>query len=126
MSYSDVVADVELFTALHSAIAEQADVAPSDRRQTERRAYECAQFLAPFDGVRLPLQEDYARVMCHDLSPSGFSFLADARPGTRQLVAALGCTPFKFFVAEVVNQRLVEHERQAKILVGCRFVSRVK
>jgi hypothetical protein len=126
MSHSDIMADVDLFTALHAAIAEQTPAAPTDRRQSERRAYQCAQFLAPFDGARLPLQEEYSRVMCHDLSPSGFSYLADARPGTEQLVAALGRTPFKFFVAQVVNQRLVEHHRQAKILVGCRFVSRVK
>lgn len=125
-SYSDIVADVDLFTAIHAAIAEQKTVQSDERRSGQRKAYRCIQLLAPFDGEKLPLQEDYSRVRCHDLSPTGFSYLADARPAAKQLVAALGRTPFRFFIAEVVNQRIVERDGRRKILVGCRFVGRVR
>lgn len=126
-SYSDVAADAELYNAIHSAIAEQPQLrAKSERRTGERMAFRCIQLLAPYDGQTLPAQEDYSRVRCHDLSPSGFSYLADARPAALKLVAALGRTPFRFFIAEVVNQRVVERDGRRKILVGCRFVGRVQ
>jgi hypothetical protein len=125
-SHSQIVADADLYTAIHNAIAEQPTVrAQNDRRQGERHAYRYIQLLAPFDGQVYPAQEDYSRVRCHDLSPTGFSYLADARPAAQQLVAALGRTPFRFFIAEVVNQRVIERDGKRKILVGCRFVGRI-
>lgn len=125
-TYSDVTADAELFTAIHTAIAEQPQTrGKAERRSGERLEFRCIQLLAPYDGETLPAQEDYSRVRCHDLSPSGFSYLADARPAAKKLVAALGRTPFRFFIAEVVNQRVVERDGRRKILVGCRFIGRI-
>ncbi len=125
-SYSDVASDAGLFTAIHAAIADQKTSKAADRRTGERKDFHCIQLLAPFDGVTLPAQEDYTRVRCHDLSPTGFSYLADARPAAKKLVAALGRTPFRFFVAEVVNQRIIERDGKRKILVGCRFTGRIE
>lgn len=124
-TYTDIASDAGLFTAIHAAIAEQKTSKTTERRSGERRDFRCQQLLAPFDGVTLPAQEDYSRVRCHDLSPTGFSYYADARPAAKKLVAALGRTPFRFFVAEVVNQRIVERDGKRKILVGCRFIGRI-
>jgi hypothetical protein len=127
MPLFDVAADAELFAAVHRALVEQ--VPPSEpeaeRRNSPRQAYRYVQLLAPCDGRTLPTQEDYARVFLYDLSPNGFSYLADQRPKANQLIAALGRTPFKFFVAEVVNQRLTEQHGKPLVQVGCRFVKRL-
>lgn len=125
-THSELVADAGLFTAIHAAIADQRTTPRGERRAGERKEFRCVQLLAPFDGVNYPTQEDYSRVRCHDLSPTGFSYLADARPAAKKLVAALGRTPFRFFVAEVVNQRIVERDGKRKILVGCRFIGRIE
>lgn len=127
MSYTDIQQDVALYTALHQAIAEvQQAAAPRERRRTVRRPFAHIQLLAPYDGAILPAQHEYSRVLCQDLSPSGFSYLAEKRPATRLLVTALGRTPFKFFVAEVVNHRLVERQGAPRYLVGCRFLKRIE
>lgn len=125
MATKEMKVDADLFTAIHRALDEQERSAPPERRQTERRSFQCLQLLAPFDGATMPSVEDYTRMRCHDLSPSGFSYIADARPASKLLVAALGRTPLKFFVAEVVNVRPIDVEGMRKLLVGCRFVRRI-
>jgi hypothetical protein len=127
MPKSDPMTDAELFTALHHALEELTALDTStDRRLNSRRPFQCVQMLAPYDGITLPDQHAYTRSMFYDLSPTGFSYLADAPPETSLLVTALGRTPFRFFVAEIVHERRVEHEGRRRILVGCRFVSRVQ
>lgn len=119
-------ADAELFATLHQALAELSRYdANAERRGNQRKPFRCVQLLAAYDGVSLPHQTDYAPVTFHDLSPGGFSYVADLAPQTRRLIAALGRTPFKFFVADMVNQRRITHDGQRKWLIGCRFVKRI-
>jgi hypothetical protein len=126
MSHSDTNADAELFTALHRAIWQQPKPAARERRVATRRAYDCVQLAAAYDGETLPAPRDFAHVMCHDLSPSGFSYLADVRPQSRYLIVALGRAPFQFFVAQPVNQRWRESDGRRRLLIGCRFVRRLE
>ncbi len=127
MLKSDSTTDAELFTALHHALEELTALdASAERRQNDRRPFQCVQMLAPFDGVTLPDQHDYTRAMFFDLSPTGFSYLADAPPETNLLITALGRTPFRFFIAEIVHEQRMIHEDRRRILVGCRFISRVE
>jgi hypothetical protein len=122
---SELRTDADFFTTLHRALAELASDPVVERRRGARRSFSYVQLLAPYDGGPLPAQEAYSRVLCHDLSPSGFSYVAEQRPQTRQLIAALGRTPFRFFLAQVVNQRLIEQGGARRVLVGCRFLRRI-
>lgn len=127
MSLTSRADDVELFTALNRALAELSELdAPTGERRANRRApFRCVQLLAPFDGEHLPAQADYAALEFQDLSTSGFSYLADRPPQRRWVIAALGKTPFKFFVAEVAHERAAQCRGEAKVLVGCRFLRRI-
>jgi hypothetical protein len=114
-----------LFDSIATLIHEQRQATRKDRRDIERHAYRCVQLVAPFDGQQLPEQREFQQVMCHDLSPQGFSFLVGDRPVTRQVIVALGQVPFKFLVAEVVRVAPGEREDGAMYKVGCRFVRRI-
>jgi hypothetical protein len=64
-------------------------------------------------------------VLCHDLSPGGFSFFADESPGQPYVIIALGTIPFTFFVAKVLRVRPAALNEQGSHLVGCRFIRRI-
>ena len=117
--------DVALFESIASLIREQNQATTRNRRGNDRHAYPCVQLLAAFDGTRLPSQAEFRQVLCHDLSPQGFSFLSDCRPEASHVVVALGQVPFRFFVAEVMHVRPTETEQGHDYLIGCRFVRRL-
>jgi hypothetical protein len=94
-----------------------------NRRSRERSRYQCVQLVAPYDGQKRPTQADFRHVICRDLSTGGFSFVVPHPLATKQLIVALGAIPFSFVVAEVVRSELTEH---GEVLVGCRFVERLK
>ena len=89
-------------SAVKAARREQRQ-ALTDKRKSLRHAYICRQLVAPFDGTRLPQQDEFEWAMFRDVSTSGISFLAESRPGTKQLVVAVGPAPFSFLVVEVVR-----------------------
>ena len=98
---------------------------PEDRRRTARRNFVCWQLVAEFNGVTLPLQEDFQLRLCQDISAGGVSFLSDERPRSEDLVIALGQIPFIFFhvnFARAVRRRDLDGQ---PLQIGCRFIKRL-
>ena len=93
----------------------------TDQRKSRRQTYVCRQLVAPFDGTRLPQQDEFEWAMFRDVSPSGISFLAESRPTTKQLVVAVGPAPFTFLVVEVV--RISRRDGlELPFHIGCRIL----
>jgi hypothetical protein len=124
-SQEEIEASAAFFRALHELLEEQKGSA-ADRRRATRRSYECIQLLALYDGRNLPAQADFCGVLCHDLSPGGFSFYAAEAPRQPYVIIALGAVPFTFFVARVLRVTPAgAEEDDLGQLVGCRFIRRV-
>jgi hypothetical protein len=112
------------FQALHRLLEDQKGPS-SERRRATRHAYECVQLLAYYDGRNAPAQAEFRNVLCHDLSPGGFSFFADEAPNLPYVIIALGAVPFTFFVARVLRVRPAAADEGRGYLVGCHFIRRV-
>ena len=120
-----------------------------ERRVCYRRRFFALQRVAPYDGSRIPHDDEFFCLESRDLTSQGVSFLLPARPDFRSLVIALGEPPMRsYVVAEIVHATdvvvypsgLVEpvddrepaadrdpHEGEqgkAMVLVGCRFIER--
>jgi hypothetical protein len=125
----EIVADASFYEQVHQMVEAERDFAlqgaSAEQRADDRRAFECPQLLAPFDGVRLPSQSEFRTALCQDLSPGGFAFVSSERVEFEQLVVALGQVPFKFFTARVQNQSPVRLRGRSAYRVGCRFTGRV-
>ena len=124
LSELEIESSAALFESLHALLEEQ-KASHGDRRGDVRRAYECFQLLAFYDGCRAPAQGDFRCVLCHDLSPGGFSFLAEEAPRLPYVIIALGSIPFTFFVAQVLRVRPAGGDGGSGCLVACRFLRRV-
>lgn len=97
-----------------------------ETRTGRRRPYQCAQLLAPLKGRTPPAQTDFQLVQCCDISPGGFSYYAETRPKSDQVVIALGLAPFAFFVAQIVRVQHPEESGDGRLLVGCKFLHRLE
>jgi len=96
-----------------------------DRRRAARHHYPCEQKIAPIVGRRLPSRDAFRAVRCHDISPSGFSFLTRKPPGYRKLVAALGIPEAPIHVvAQVIHISPWEYDGKDGYRVGCRYIGR--
>ena len=116
-------ADANFFSLVHHVI--QAAHGEDDRRGNDRRTYCCQQWIAAYSG-ELPKKAEFRQVQCHDLSPGGFSFLADTAPETDNLVVALGKHPHLFVIAQIVHWDWKMIDGREVAVVGCRFVSRIE
>ena len=116
--------DAEFFGNIHELLEKQSQKT-TNRRGAERQAFECTQLLAPYDGTTLPNSADFSPVLCHDISPTGFSFFSPQRPDYQLVVVALGDIPFRFFAAEVKRITHSNHKDLKRLLVGCKFVQRL-
>ena len=95
---------------------------PSDKRKSRRQTYICRQLVAPFDGSRMPEQDEFEWAMFRDVSSAGVSFLMVAKPTTKQLVVAVGPAPFSFLVVEVVRTTKRDDLESHPYHVGCRIL----
>src|SRR5687767_6625000 len=95
---------------------------PTDKRKSRRRTYICRQLVAPFDGTRLPQQDEFDWAMFRDVSSSGISFLSERKPTTKQLVVAVGPAPFTFLVVEIVRTTKRDDLASHPYHVGCRIL----
>jgi hypothetical protein len=120
-----VSADSNLFSMIHALLEEQSPAGLVERRSGDRRAYACAQLVAPYDGWTLPKQADFRLVQCQDLSPTGFSFVSKRHPEYEYLVIALGAVPFTFFSAQIMHARPTGAAPGAPYVVGCKFLNRL-
>ena len=119
-----------------------------ERRGQPRHAYRALQRVAAYDGRWFPTPEEFVDVQCHDLTPSGFSFLFSRRPAFKSLVACFqGAGATVHIEAEVVqvSRALIHPDGGVEIfadkapslsairpgvrpslLIGCRFVRRLQ
>jgi len=95
---------------------------PSDKRKSRRQTYICRQLVAPFDGTRLPQQDEFEWAMFRDVSSSGLSFLSESRPTTKQLVVAVGPAPFSFLIVEIIRTTKRDDLETHPYHVGCRIL----
>lgn len=95
---------------------------PADKRKSRRQAYICRQLVAPFDGSRMPQQEEFEWAMFRDVSTSGISFLTGCKPTTKQLIVAVGPAPFTFLVVEIARTTKRDDLESRPYHVGCRIL----
>lgn len=114
--------DSQLLDTLYAILREGKG---AERRSRDRRSYRCVQMIAPYDGNRLPVAEEFVHIQCHDISQGGFAFLSTEPPAFDHLVLALGRVPFTFVIAHVLHFVPVEEAGETYYLVGCRFLQRI-
>lgn len=125
MPYQDC-SDASFFSLVHHVLEAARPEETDERRDRTRREYTVTQWIAPYRDGRLPRRSDFRPVPCHDLSPGGFSFYAATPCPDEYLVVALGKAPYIFVSAAVVHQRPTQTEAGEIMLVGCRFISRIR
>jgi hypothetical protein len=108
----------------NESIADQTNAA--ELRRSKRKKFTCIQLIAPYDGRRMPSQAEFQPQLCHDLSPTGFSFWQQKAVALTHLIVALGEAPFLFFVAEIVHQAYERLGEPGGWRIGCRFIRRVE
>ena len=118
-------ADADFFALVHHVLEAQNREPGVERRDNRRQPYSRLQYVASLGDGRLPIAEDFEQILCYDLSPTGFSFLAARPPNVEHLVVALGVTTYIYVTAAAVHQQLLEFDGQSQYLIGCRFISRL-
>jgi hypothetical protein len=118
-------ADANFFALVHHVLEATRKEDEPERRETRRRKFSCLQFIAPYTDGRLPSESDFERVVCLDLSPTGFSFLIKRLPECQHLVAALRGNSMIYVTAEVIRQQEFTHEDRHMWRIGCHFLSRI-
>ncbi len=117
--------DATFFSLVHHVLEASKTEQDQERRDNKRHQFSCTQLLAPYRDGRMPGQEQFQHIRCHDLSPTGFSFYSAEPYVEKDLIVALGKIPFIFISAEVVHQRPVDLDGEQVLLVGCRFIARI-
>ena len=108
---------------LEPAAADRKQPLPvKEQRKHPRHAYVCRQLVAEFDGNRMPQQDEFSWAMFRDVSSGGMAFLSPARPGSKQLIVAVGPAPFAFMVVEIVRCTRRNDLEGRPYHVGCKIV----
>lgn len=124
MSYQET-SDANFFALVHHVLEQHRDTR-DEKREHNRFAFSALQFVAPYRDGRLPRREDFQHVVCHDISPAGFSYVSAKPPECEFLIAALGAAPFLFLSARVAHERPLVVVGRTFRLVGCRFLTRLR
>ena len=119
-------ADANFFSLVHHILEATRHQEDDDRRTEHRQRYAALQYMAPYRDGRLPVEAKFEQILCRDLSPSGFSYLAEEFPACEHLVVALAGDGFLFLTAQVMRRKQVQLKNKAMWLVGCRFLSRLE
>jgi len=108
--------------------AEQPPI-PKNRRLTIRTEFPYFQLIGPIHNGQLPHADEYREVLCRDISPTGFAFIAQVPPDFQEMVVALGAYPSQLYLtAKIIHvNRHDEQDEQGEdlLLVGCEFTSRI-
>jgi hypothetical protein len=92
-----------------------------------RKPYPYQQMIAPMVGKRLPAHNQFAPVTCHDISPGGFSFVAQTPPESDEFVVALGRgVALTYVIAQVAHMTRLEQDGERRYLIGCNYVGRAE
>ena len=117
--------DINFFALVHHVLEANRPEVPQDRRDNGRKDYGCLQFIAPYRDGQLPAAADFEPVKCRDLSPTGFSYLANEPPQHEYVVVALGQAPFIFVSAAIRHHKLKAIDGSLAYHVGCKFIARI-
>ena len=105
-----------------------------ERRATRRFPYQHVQRIAFLEGNRLPSDDNFRPVRCHEISQDGISFFYPSAPEGQQLIIALGSQGLETLVlasvryhvpAQAVTLFDPSHTVDERFLVECAFVRRV-
>jgi hypothetical protein len=102
------------------------EVQRKERRTSERHAYPVVQMLAPCNAIRLPEEDAFREVRCHDISRGGFSFLWSKPPDFEFVVVSLGNGSDRISLTARVVRSSPSPGLQDEFLVCCEFLDRVK
>lgn len=118
--------DVDFYTEVHALCRDAREwQAREAARRTERRKYECRQWVA-FGSPADEREPKFQIIECSDLSTGGFSFLVDDVPPSEELLVRLGDERKPVLLtAKAVNCRPLGRGDELQFLVGCRFTARV-
>jgi hypothetical protein len=106
----------------------------AERRGAKRFPYPHIQQIAFFMGVKMPSQDAFHPVLCHDISQEGISFFYPTAPEAEQLVISLGSQGQESLVVARVRyhvpaQAAALFDPTAVVgggyLVGCEFLRRL-
>ncbi|MFN0018265.1 MAG: hypothetical protein ACKVP0_08405 [Pirellulaceae bacterium] len=109
-------------TLLDDEQRSEQDWLSAEQRRAPRHTYNGRQLVAPFDGVRLPRQDEFDWAMFNDVSETGISFLSESKPATKQLVVAVGPAPFSFLIVDVVRVTRRDDLEGDPLHIGCTIV----
>jgi PAS domain S-box-containing protein len=100
---------------------------PKNRRRTHRKDFPYFQLIGPIHNGRLPTADEYQEVRCRDISPTGFSYIAQVPPNFQELVVSLGAYPSQMYLtAEIIHVNRHREYGQNLVLVGCQYTSRIQ
>lgn len=99
-----------------------------DKRSSPRTDYPARILFAPYDGTRLPAQDEYVPVHARDLSTSGVAFYAEEVPDSGVVALCLGTPPQPciYLEAKIVRVSSGYFQRRRQLIVSCRFLSRLE
>lgn len=141
--------DANFYRLIHELVGPQLQDEPAERRRVSRHPFPVDQWIAPRHGLAFPVDSQFFKVRCHDLTGGGFAFLLPKAPDFDRLVVAFGHPPNLLYVgAEVrhchnvlvspsgdvrhVGDQAAEPGPQGQaiaakpmVLVGCRFTQRL-
>jgi PAS domain S-box-containing protein len=107
---------------------EPGQIDPRDRREHERRPYQCIQMVAPCVDGKLPSLDQFREVRCYDISPAGFSFLLTTPPTFEELVATFGlASSARLYLRAIIRHVTpIQYEGRKVLLIGCEYIGRVR
>jgi hypothetical protein len=118
--------DVDFYSMVHEVLRTARDQeSDSTRRETDRRSFDCRQWIAPLVEGAAPPASAFQEVRCRDISTGGFSYLSESIPQAEKLSVRLGRGEgWMFLTAGVVHCRPIETDEGPAFLVGCKFLGR--
>ncbi|HEX7450393.1 MAG TPA: GGDEF domain-containing protein [Pirellulales bacterium] len=120
-------ANADVVQAVKRELDQASSSLGSNRRCHARRPFPTHQYVAPYVNGILPALTEFYQVQCHDISPTGFSYLL-AKPAENQaIVVALGSPPnVTYLTARVMHSTMTHSGGAPMFLIGCRFTGRVE
>ncbi len=149
---ADIIAEssARFYQLVHELLGSPSTERGAERRRHVRRPFPTVQRIAPSEGSSFPDADQFIPVICHDLTEGGFSFVMPTSPPFAMLVAELRGRKRPIYLLSQVQrvtqvalcstgrivaldprapagpQRREEAEGIPMVLVGCRFLKRLR
>lgn len=121
------VANADVVHAVQRELDQANSALASNRRNHARRPFPTHQYVAPYVEGKLPALSEFYQVQCHDISPTGFSYLLSKPADHQSIVVALGSPPnVTYLTARVMHSTMTHSGGAPMFLIGCRFTGRIE